>query len=192
MNVSKLNDVLMSLDSYIRIVKRHEIPQAMDAKSNYLSALGLSTYTEVFGGLYRGDLSENNSRENYNTFIKKFFSAGYSEVDRRLALYANFKGLYKAVRCGLVHEYFIRDTLMIIIDDPNEPKCGIIFDPDGDPKITFVVRKYYWDFIASVARYRKELRNSPELVDKFEKALESVGSKLPKSEHFEFGWLTEI
>ena len=72
MNVSKLNDVLMSLDSYIRIVKRHEIPQAMDAKSNYLSALGLSTrYTEVFGGLYRGDLSENNSRENYNTFIKK-------------------------------------------------------------------------------------------------------------------------
>ncbi|MGA9218485.1 MAG: hypothetical protein WBZ50_07585, partial [Nitrososphaeraceae archaeon] len=89
MNVSKLNDVLMSLDSYIRIVKRHEIPQAMNAKSNYLSALGLSTYTEVFGGLYSGDLSENNSRENYNTFIKKFFSAGYSEVDRRLALYAN-------------------------------------------------------------------------------------------------------
>ena len=65
---------------YRNFIINHDIPEAMLSKSNYLAALGLSTYTEVFGGLYRGDLSQYNGRKNYTAFIKDFFHEEYMSV----------------------------------------------------------------------------------------------------------------
>ena len=79
-----LTDILSHLDMYRNFIINHDIPEAMLSKSNYLAALGLSTYTEVFGGLYRGDLSQYNGRKNYTAFIKDFFHEEYMNVNSRL------------------------------------------------------------------------------------------------------------
>ena len=183
--MERLDAVLTLLDTYNTIMKK-DIWAAIGGESRYLGALGLSTYTEVFGGLYRGDLSQNNSARNYNTFIENFFNLEYKAVDKCLSYDEKLEGRYKAVRCGLVHEYFIRDTLLIKITS-DYTKCGIIYDPKGYPNITFVVRQYFKDLLTALNVYRERVKKELTLVESFKQALESVDSPMPKSYTFKEG-----
>ena len=175
-----LTDVLSHLDMYRNFIINHDIPEAMLSKSNYLAALGLSTYTEVFGGLYRGDLSQYNGRKNYTAFIKDFFHEEYMNVNSRLKD-DKLQGLYGAVRSGLVHSYLMKETSIVVMYRKHPMNCGIIYDPKGIHKITFVVEQYFQDFVKAFHKYRARIKNEPDLVDKFENALKSIGSPMSKS-----------
>ncbi|MGA7369295.1 MAG: hypothetical protein WBX01_09205, partial [Nitrososphaeraceae archaeon] len=52
-----LPDAIGLLDRLEEYVINHDIPEAIDHESNYLAALGLSTYTEVMSGFRYGDLN---------------------------------------------------------------------------------------------------------------------------------------
>lgn len=175
-----LNDVMYLLNSYRSSVIHHDIRPAIRSKSRYLAALGLSTYTEVFGGLYRGRLDQGNSENNYMTFIRKFFPPAYCEVNLRLCD-DNLNGLYGAVRCSLVHEYLIKDRLIIKMACPKPLTCGIVYEPNEDPQITFVVEQYFADFMKAMAAYFDSIRKKSHIVTKFQKALASINSPLVKS-----------
>src|SRR6266540_6132560 len=110
-----LDDVLRLFNTYESFIIGHDIPVAIEGKSNYLAALGLSTYTEVFGGLYRGTLKMGQGKANYDAFIKDFFGDSYVDVDCRLRK-DGLKGLYSAVRSGLVHEYLMKDISMVVME----------------------------------------------------------------------------
>ena len=165
---------------YRNFIINHDIPEAILSKSNYLAALGLSTYTEVFGGLYRGNLAEGNGKKNYNAFIKDFFHLDYMDVNARLQK-DGLKGLYGAVRSGLVHEYLMKETSIVVMHPRRPMNCGIIYDPKNIHKITFVVQQYFQDFAKAFHDYRARVMKEPILVESFEEALKSIDSPMSKS-----------
>ena len=104
-----LTEALIYLDSFRKFVIENDIPAAIKGNANYLAALGLSSYTEILGGLYCGDLSGKNRdlNQHYISFIKDFFHPDYMKVNNDLEN-GDLKGLYGVVRSGLSHEYFIK------------------------------------------------------------------------------------
>ncbi len=71
------------------------------ARANFLVALGLSVYTEIMGGLVTGNLKDPHwSKRNYKAFLP-YLGSYYVNLDNQIDLYSR-------VRCGLVHEYFVK------------------------------------------------------------------------------------
>lgn len=96
---------------------------------NFLSALGLLCYTE-FGGKLKYNCKH--ASENFNRFFddlgpsyKAFRAAGHN--------------VYDIFRCGLAHEYYVKQTCTIAMLDTNAP-VGIFVHSDG--RYWFVVEKY--------------------------------------------------
>src|SRR4029079_9312469 len=175
-----LKDALADLNLYRDFIIKHDIHEAIESSSNYLAALGLSTYTEVFGGFYRGDLSKGNSKKNYYAFIENFFHEEYMDVDAQL-VDDGLEGLYGAVRSGLVHEYLIKDKSIVVMYSKTPINCGIIYCPNGIPSITFVVDQYFADFKDAFTQYYHRIQEEEVLLMKFVKALKSINSNLPRS-----------
>src|SRR5919109_2766093 len=109
-----------------------DIVKAIGVSANYLVALGLSTYTENLGGLYRGNL-QTNVGNNYISFIKDYFPPCYTAVHNKLKP-LHKDGLYKVVRSGLVHEYFMKISSTVTIGSANPLSCGIIYDTSKNPQ----------------------------------------------------------
>ena len=147
-----------------------------------MAALGLSTFTEVLGGLFRGDLKEGISRANYDTFIKEFFPKPYAAVNSRLRQ-DRLKGLYGAVRCGLVHEYLLQKNFIVVPNSRDELDCGIVYAPKNGKKeyeLKFVVDQYFEDFKHAFNKYYGRVKSEPYLVAKLECALNTIDSPLPR------------
>lgn len=123
-----------------------------DAKANFLVALGLSVYTEVIGGLITGHLHDSGwSKRNYQAFLP-FLGPEYVELDKKI-------DLYRRVRCGLVHEYFIKGPHAMIavkFDDSKYP--GIVYTEKLD-HITIAVEHYFRDFKSGVQKYHSSLKS---------------------------------
>ncbi len=100
-----------------------DIENGIKGQANYLVALGLVSYTEFLGGLFTGNAGITDEAKNNFTEAIKNFPAEYTEVDRKIVLEdgprPTIKGIYSAVRCGLVHEYGIKGT------------AGVLNNPDG-------------------------------------------------------------
>jgi hypothetical protein len=161
----------------------YDIPVAIQNRCHHLAALGLVTYTELLGGLFRGNLSIGQGKVNFNTFIRNFFGDSYTDLDFRLKK-AKLIGLYSVVRSALVHEYFMKQDSIISIDIRTPTKCGITFDPDapeGKFKIVFAVSQYFLDFGQAFHKYRARVKCEEELAKNVEKALVSIGTSLPRS-----------
>ena len=94
-----LQEAQKFLNIFRKFVIEKDIPSAIDGKANYLAALGLSTYTEVLGGLYCGDLSGKNKdlNKHFTCFIEDFFHLDYMKVNSDLEE-DKLKGLYGVVR----------------------------------------------------------------------------------------------
>lgn len=125
-----------------------------EARANFLVALGLSVYTEVMGGLVTGHLKDSGwSKRNYKAFLP-YLGSHYVDLDKRL-------DLFKRVRCGLVHEYFVKGRAMIAVtfSDPKTP--GIVFTPELD-HITIAVEHYFRDFKSGVQQYYEQLKSGDE------------------------------
>jgi hypothetical protein len=156
-----------------------DIERAIKIKANYLAALGLSTYTEHLGGLYLGDLSSGNSKKNFTGFIMNFFPGDmYKIADTELA---GLGGLYKVVRCGLVHEYFMKTYSTVTISDGVNSKCGVIYDPTHTPQLEFHVDKYYADFNYALKVYYDELTGTtnPAVMATREKCFDKAIENMP-------------
>jgi len=183
-----LNDVLSLLDTYDRIILCHDIPLAIQSRCHHLAALGLVTYTELLGGLFRGNLQKNQGKANFDAFIHNFFADCYTDVDLRLRK-AKLKGLYTVVRSALVHEYFMRHDSLVSIDVSTPTQCGVAYEPEGNFKIVFAVSQYFRDFGQAFHKYRTRVKGEEELAKNVEKALNSIGTSLPRNN--KDPWLTK-
>ena len=157
-----------------------DIEAAIRGGANFLAALGLSGYTEVMGGLKTGKLlTEGRSRCNYDAFLP-YLGETYVALDKKLKgeqkdSEGNRIGLYRAVRCGLAHEYFIKGPSTVEMDSSvldvfpgvENFNCGIKFDSG---RLIFNVNIYYRDFKAGLKRYYDELLHG-EGLDAFKNCL---------------------
>lgn len=166
--------------SYIDTVKDFtykDIQVAIDGDANYLAALGLSTYTEILGGLYAGDLM-NNLGDHYISFINAFFPSEYMTVNSKLVAAGFHKGLYTAVRSGLTHEYFIKRISKVETDNMQGVNCGITYNPTSTPQIIFYVRQYFKDFKDVFEEYQQKLNNDSATLTNFQNALVGANCSL--------------
>jgi hypothetical protein len=175
----------------IRTYMFNDIQAAIDGNANYLAALGLSTYTENLGGLYCGNLKKNLGT-NYISFINDFFPPCYQQVDSQLLTSGKASSkhpIYEIVRCGLVHEYFMKAESIVTIGGASKATCGIMYDISKNPSLIFVVDKYFDDFKNAFNNYYKDLlgtsNKAPNIVlqGKFDDAIKgmSIGPFLPSS-----------
>lgn len=181
MSISLSKAQIEPLVSQLTKFMTDDVDEGIKGGSNYLCALGLSTYTEVLGGYYRGDLGPGNSEINYNEFLFKYFPACYQSVDAMLKTAGFRKGLYEVVRSGLVHEYYIKDKSSIQMNHHPQQTCGISCVVAGRVSITFYVKKYFEDFKVAAKEYYEDLINRPSslgLIQKYNNALTSISSIL--------------
>lgn len=157
-----------------------DIKKGIKAKANYLTALGLCSYTEHLGGLITGNLEkENFSKVNFKSFLKEMGN-DYSKDEYLM------ETIYKQVRCGLVHQYFIKPIKPdgkygLVAIRGNSLQDGL---PDnipgfwisGNKKIIFFVENYLRDFEKAVENYHKRLVDNEEeyLIENFLKATKNV------------------
>ena len=115
--------ILTFFDTYVFNSMRGDIDAAIRGNAKALAALGLVSYTEILGGLVTGNAAmPRNASKNFYAFLQ-YLGQDYEDLQR--------KGieLYDIVRCGLVHQYFIKgpSTIWEKADAP----CGIIASPGG-------------------------------------------------------------
>jgi len=136
-----------------------DINAAIDGEANYLVALALSAYTEFLGGLYRCNIREGQAKKNYNHGLKKLGEEYIRLLDE------HGDDVYERVRCGLVHEYFIKGLAKVWMREPAPTDCGIEFRSDGF--INFYVSRYFDDFQHAIDEYIRELYKNKRLMDYF-------------------------
>ena len=135
-----------------------------EAKANFLVALGLSVYTEVMGGLVTGHLKDSGwSKKNYKAFLP-YLGSQYVALDERL-------NLFRRVRCGLVHEFFVKGHAMIATTFSDDKLPGIVYTERHD-HLTIAVEHYFRDFKNGVQQYHDELKSGDkDLVRKFHETI---------------------
>ena len=153
----------------LRDIER-EINMAKDNKGagNVLCALGLMAYTEFMGSLME-TTKKLSSKETFNKFFK-YIGQEYSDLLEKEKIYVIF-------RCGLAHEYFIKETCTIAMLNSTEGilevkgqvkssyidkpvKCGIIKADNGS--FLMVIEKYYLDFRIACERLLKDLQTKQD------------------------------
>ena len=155
---------------YIFGVMYNDIRRTIDkAKANFLVALGLFSYTEIMGGFVTGHLRDFRwSKRNFEAFLP-YLGTYYNNLNQQIDLYTR-------VRCGLVHEYFIKGRFMIAIKCMHacidqENRRGVYYDRKLD-HIIVAVENYFQDFKAGVQRFYEILKSdNPEAVRKFMNAV---------------------
>ncbi|MDP9238929.1 MAG: hypothetical protein M3P30_16300 [Chloroflexota bacterium] len=105
---------------------------------NFLAALGLLSYTEFLGSFTTGSYGRGRARNNFNSMYARLGPA-YREFGESLDVYDVF-------RCGMVHEYTVKQSADIAMIRGGEP-CGIGRQPNG--RLFFVVERYLDDFIVA-------------------------------------------
>lgn len=158
--------ILHTFDEYEFGFMRSDIDAPIRRNANYLAALGLVTYTEIMGGLRTGDLGiKRTSAANFNAFLP------YLGTDYEL-LKTQGIDIYSLVRCGLVHNYFIKgDSTMWM--RANAP-CGIIASSNGPTY--FIVNVYRDHFFSGATKFRDAILDGkdPSLVANFEKGMKQI------------------
>ena len=157
-----------------------DIKKGIDAKANYLAALGLCAYTEHLGGFISGNLGKLHcSRSSFKAFLNEM-GADYSKNEDLM------DNIYDCVRCGLVHEYFIKPTRpggksgMVAIrghsSEEGFPDTISVIWRDENGKIFFFVWNYLRDFEKAVGNYYIRLvKNKDErLIINFMKSIDNI------------------
>jgi hypothetical protein len=158
-----------------------EIQWARESKSagNALCALGLLSYTEAMAYLLPSSRRPGNgSRQHFDAFFRELGPYYANLLDR-----GEFN-VYDVFRCGLSHEYFVKQTCTIAmlnttpgsievkgsrinegLTEKHAPtyllakpvECALGCVPNGS--YYFVVEKYYQDFRAACERLYHELKS---------------------------------
>ena len=130
----------------------------------------------MIGGLIRGTLKKGSSRDNFEAFIA-FFHKDYARVNSRM-IKDSMNGLYYDVRCGLVHEYFMKGKSAILMHRKRDMTCGIIYRKGHKPILKLIVEQYFDDFKDAFKKYQTEVKTKPYYAKQFNDALNSVNSVL--------------
>lgn len=163
MNEKEFNDFIE------KMVK--EIDTAISGEANYLAAIGLSAYTEYIGGIYRKKIQGGESKNNYNEGLK-LMDGDYSKLVSNYNTKEN--SMYSRIRCGLVHEYFIKKSAIIYRERKPSSGCGIEVN---NGVITLYLQQYFDDFKIALKKLKNEFKNNNEI-------FEYVSNTLPNTETF--------
>lgn len=161
--------VLRFFDEYVFGFMCNDIDAAIRGRANFLAALGLVSYTEVLGGLVTGNAGKRGcAAENFRAFLP-YLGSDYQALETKGV------DLYDTVRCGLVHQYFIKGGATIWMN-ANAP-CGI-FAGQIEPTY-FIVNVYRDHLFSGAARYRNELIDGANatLLKNFENGVRDIGAK---------------
>jgi hypothetical protein len=112
---------------------------------NFLAALGLLCYTEFAGGLKNGDFSPGKARANFNSFFDEL-GPEYKAFNARCDVYGD-------LRCGLVHEYYVKKRCLIAMSSSNQ-RIGVRWDGS---RYVFIVEQYFDDFKRAFLRLENTL-----------------------------------
>ncbi len=169
----KLNLIEGFFDTFYGFISK-DINNGIKSGSKYLVALGLATYTEVFGGLIRGKLGiKSESRRNFNAMFNRLSTNKETYQKKSNLIIKDEFGKerkiepYEYFRCGLVHEYFIKGAATIFNDPKdyaNERKLhpdsyqvpGIRYD-QFKKKVYIFTNTYWRDLKKSINEYKNEL-----------------------------------
>ncbi len=102
---------------------------------NFMAALALLSYTEFAGRLKNNDFSDQNSRKNFDDFFKDLGPSYQQFLSQHNA--------YKIFRCGLAHEYYVKQDCIIVVRSRSRPATGIGFD---GKQYFFIIEPYFRDF----------------------------------------------
>lgn len=173
---SEIQDISNFFETYVFGFIYHDVEAAIKCKANFLAAMALLTYTEFLGGLQNGNfgvdekdrLIKKQTRKNFETFFCYLDNGLGTEYQSLLK--STRLDVYRDARCGLVHQYFIKQNATIWTGLRPDSKCGITLREDGH--IDFYVEKYFLDFKAAVQKYFDKLvsERDPTLVENFFKA----------------------
>lgn len=147
----------------------HDTRKAIDNGLNYLTALGLMSYTEYIGSLMpsysSGLATTTDMRGKRANFYKFYYRMGkdYILFDRHLKqTFGDNNGVYTLYRGGLSHAYFIGGNLKIrktrwnlssVVAKTSNSSLG--FTSEG--KLGLATEKYFIDFITVVTELRKKI-----------------------------------
>ena len=121
-----------------------DVQKSIDAKTNFLTALGLLCYTEFLGALINDSVGKAaNSRKNFETGLYAMGN-GYQQFDQHLKAQFKNRGVYKIFRCGMVHSYFIDHNLTIVARDNKSQGLGLGQTKSGE--LGMATANYFRDF----------------------------------------------
>ncbi len=149
----------------------HDIQVSLDSNLNYLTSLGLMCYTEFLGGLMPKLENENpkigKDHKKFNRFLHRLDSPSfrYKYLDEVFMKSLN-TSIYHMFRCGLVHEYFIKQIRIIdqkknkryimgtAIAKSAKPSDCIAIGQMSDGRIVMANQQYLRDFKKLLVEWR--------------------------------------
>jgi hypothetical protein len=102
---------------------------------NFMAALALLAYTEFAGRLKNNDFSDQNARKTFDDFFKDL-GPSYQQ-------FLSQHNVYKIFRCGLAHEYYVKQDCSIAVRSRSEAATGIGFNGN---QYFFIIEPYFRDF----------------------------------------------
>lgn len=102
---------------------------------NFMAALALLSYTEFAGRLKNKDFSDQNSRKNFDDFFK--------DLGPPYQQFLSQHNAYKIFRCGLAHEYYVKQDCTIAVRSRSQAATGLGFD---GKQYFFIIEPYFRDF----------------------------------------------
>ncbi len=121
----------------------NDLWRGVQARSNYLVAIGLFAYSEAIGWVILNE-PNNKSWECFEKFTKDY--VGYTKITRTD---------WDDIRNGLAHRYYIKNRIGKVANDGNKSQVGI----EIDSKIDIYVNIYFEDFVKGVEKYFDEQKS---------------------------------
>ena len=134
-----------------------DVQRGIDGKANFMVALALSVYTEVWGKFLEG-IPRGNSPQCYKSFFRRLGKCYKKLLDDGIDVYHD-------VRCGLVHSYMIERTSTV---NMGTGTCGITY---SNGKYEFNILTYFDDFKRAVDQYVSDVQADKKLQSKLKDAL---------------------
>jgi hypothetical protein len=78
----------------------------LDAKANFLVAMGIFNYIEVLGSFFVPDTRRGYASRRFNFTFQNLFIPSYQAIFTQLQTLTT--GAYDCLRCGMTHEYLIK------------------------------------------------------------------------------------
>ena len=174
-----------------------DISNCIKAKANFAVATLLMVYSEKIGALINGNLGKIRTSElDFNYFLE------YLEFKKDTDYYRKFEidyrdepskpikklNIYKAFRCGFVHEYFPKIPCIVHnnadnIDHYIEDDVGIGWiQHEGQKILRFHTNAYFRDFKNGIYKIYKQIfvQCDPGIIVKTEESLKRIDFALQK------------
>lgn len=119
----------------------NDLYRGVQTCSNYLVAMGLMNYSEVIGWIILNESKRANGWKCFEEFTKKYI--GYTEFTREY---------WEDIRHGLAHNYYIKDRVGTITQDPKKEHKGV----ELSDTISIYVNVYFEDFVKGEEKYMDE------------------------------------